>query len=150
MKNNKRISYFAILILTLFSVNRCGPAGSMGDGGSTCTPNVIDSKMSLLVTPLGGNVYSFQTCSSSVQPTATFSVYGGPDSNSISQNNFNARGAIRNQNISQLNGSTQPFQVTFQNSDVYFAIYQDQMTGNGPFLDDSGAPIVSPHRLPGL
>ena len=131
-----------ILLGAALTLWHCGPANSPDN--NSCQPNVIEQNMALMVNQISGNDYSFQVCQSSLPANAAYTVYGGLDSTGLTQNNFNPRGAIRAPHLSQANVVGAVYQVTFKDSDLYFAIYQD--LNENP--DNSTVPVISPHRIP--
>lgn len=140
----------AFASLTLL-VTRCGPGGygNGNNGYSYCTPNVINAGMQLLVQPLvaGSNIYSMTLCSDAA-PQAVFTVYGGVSESSVTLGTINVNAAMRSPHISDALSAGTTFQVTFQSSDNYFAIYQDVFSGAN-YVFDASSPMITPHRLPG-
>ena len=140
MKNIKIL----LLISVLFLLTRCGMEnGSQNGSAPGCSPNVIDSGLQVSMMPLspGSNEYSVTLCANSQPADAVYTVYGGRNEDDVdARRNPYITSATRRPSITSTNSSGNTFQVTFANSDQYFAIY----------LDQDGFPImVAPHRIPG-
>lgn len=123
----------------------CGQQ-NQSSSATSCTPNVNDTGLQLLVVNLGSNTYSFTLCAPS-NPASVYTVYGATDIASLQTGSINVNASWRQMSITGTNSTGKSFQVTFHGSDNAFAIYQDVSNGSGGYNLDSTKPMVSPRAL---
>lgn len=139
----KKILAFAVVLLIS---SRCGQVNQGGNSG--CSPNVIDTGLTMVVTQLGTNTYQFALCLQSSPANAVYTVYGSSDQTSLEAAQINTQTAWRQAQITGTNSAGSVFQVTFRSSDNFFAIYQDASNGSGGFTFSTSNSMVRPRSLP--
>ena len=146
MSDLLKIVAFSIL---LFMFTHCGP--NSGTETSTCTPNVIDSGLQLYVSALNTNTYQMQLCAAPGS-SKVFTVYGAAAAAALADDgSLNTSLSKREPVHISINGGVtgSSFQITFNSTDNYFAIFQDRSFGSGEYVLDSSNILVHAHRLPG-
>jgi hypothetical protein len=139
----QKIFISAGIIFLLVTLNSCAPGG----GNSSCSPNVIEGGYQLKVSALSSTVFSFQLCTTP-STAGVFTVYGATLSGSLDQGSINVNASWRNKQITDARTAGAIFQVTFNASDNYFALYMDHPDGMGGYLLSNTTQLVSPHALP--
>ena len=132
-----------VWVFLALNATACAPESS----NSSCTPNVIESGYQLKVTALSSTVFSFQFCSTP-SPSGVFSVYGANANTTLDQSFINVNASWRAKQITDARTAGATFQVTFNSSDNYFALYLDAPDGMGGYVLSNTTPLVSPHSLP--
>lgn len=107
------------------------PLSLISCGGSPVEdpqPNFFGNGYSLRIEQTSQNTYRFTVIQNSSYPNTVFTVYGFHDETQINST-FPASSHAR---LSHVQDASQPgseFEVTFNNDDTWFAIYQDDWDG---------------------
>lgn len=138
-----RFAFKLIFILGCFQLS-CGP----NQGSNECGANVVDVGMQLKVTALSSNVMKFTLCAD-IDSSTVYTVYGGTSESSVAQASINVNASWRNPpHITSTTAVGNSFQVTFQGSDNFFAIYEDVSDGMGGHTLSSATVLVNARELP--
>ena len=158
MKTRRQVLFtylrVALLVLTAALYTHCGPnngTGTSNNQPTACTPNVIDSGLQLSVTKMGGSTYKFMLCADGQYSNVTYTVYGAPTQGDVDKPGIDLKSRWREANITASNSAGNAYQVTFHESDNYFAVYLDDPNARderNPQGLSSNVTLVSPHRLP--
>lgn len=129
---NLVMGLFSVVLLLLVCV-RCG----QNPNNTGLTPTNTGNGYSVNIQRTVGNTFKFTVTQNKDFKGAVFSVYGFWDSNQMF--NFDPNARVRLPHV--VDGSDS-FEVTFQPTDLYFAIFQDNVV-NGSFVYSTSKLMVS-------
>jgi len=117
------VGFFALCL----ALSRCG---LKGEGGSEkCQPTHVGNSMTISMSQISGNSYRVELCTD-MTSSNSYTVYGGIDSNSVSASQITVANVRNPPHILGARSAGSVFQVELNSSDVWFAIYLDDGSGN--------------------
>ena len=122
-----------VLLILSFSLllTSCGEQVSQ----SQCNPNYASQGFSAYVEFLQGTSYRFTICTNSDYQGSVFTVYGVASQEDIATMDLETRKRLAHVSDASQPGSN--FPVTFESSDTWFIIYEDQEVGGTFELSNS-------------
>lgn len=130
------IAAFALMALTL---SGCG-GGGVPEPETENLANFSADGFSVRATQTSVNTYQFTIIENTKYPNAVFSVYGLEDDSQLGT--FNTNSKMRLAHVVDASQPEQTFEVTFNDNDVWFAIYRDDWDGFG-WIYSTRTPMLS-------
>jgi hypothetical protein len=122
---NRLLKLIAVLssLVAALVLSRCG---GKGEGVGTCNATHVGNGVTISMTQIAGNSYKITLCND-IQSRNTYTVYGGIGSSSITPSMITTA-SIRLHPVANARTVGSVYQVEFNSSDTWFAIYLDTNT----------------------
>jgi len=131
----KPLALFLLLVTLAFIYQGCGPSGEE----SVCSANFTGSGLSLFVDHIQDTSYRFTLCENSQPPGAVYSIFGVNKESSLSA--LDPTSSARESHLGDASDAGDQYQVTFENTDIWFAVYEDEESG-GSFIHSTSNELI--------